>query len=66
MEESTQLSSDYMRRWESQSLAKRLYNAAPWYVQNILVSAYGLVLMRRLTSRAIPADGGTKATGRDQ
>lgn len=53
MEESTQLSSIYMHRWESQSLAKRLYNSAPWYVQNVLVSAYGLVLKRRLTSPAV-------------
>ena len=53
MEESTQLSTQTMRRWESQSLAKRLYNASPWYLQNIFVSAYGLVLMRRLTSPAI-------------
>ncbi len=53
MSEAAHLSSQAMRRWESQSLAKRLYNASPWYVQNAFVSAYGLVLMRRLTSPAV-------------
>lgn len=35
------------RRWESRSLAKTLYNASPWYIQNVLISAYGLVLHRQ-------------------
>ena len=53
MENTTQFSSYNMQRWESQSLAKWLYNASPWYLQNVFISLYGLVLMKRLTSPAV-------------
>ena len=49
----TRISSKHMWRWESQSIAKRFYNASPWYIQNVMVSAYGLILMRRMTSPAV-------------
>lgn len=35
------------RRWDSISLAKRIYNSTPWYVQSIFISAYGLILHRQ-------------------
>lgn len=44
------IASKHLPRLESQALAKRIYAACPWYVQNIFVSAYGLILMQRLTS----------------
>ena len=42
-----------MRRWESYSVARRIYDGSPWYIQNLLISGYGWVLMRRLTSPAV-------------
>jgi phenylacetate-CoA ligase len=53
MNDQPKLSSKFMRRWESQSIAKHIYNASPWYIQNIFISAYGLILMQRLTSPAV-------------
>ena len=53
MNQKPSIPSDHMRRWESQPLAKRVYNASPWYLQNIMVSAYGAILMRRLDSPAV-------------
>lgn len=50
MENQSSLHSKHMPRLESQTLAKRIYSACPWYVQNVFVSAYGLILMQRLTS----------------
>ena len=41
------------RRWEGRAWAKAIYNASPWYLQNMLVSAYGLVLHRYATSSRV-------------
>jgi len=41
------------RRLESRSLWKTLYNAAPWYIQNVMVSAYGLLLFRYATGKEV-------------
>ena len=53
MENQSSIHSKHMPRLESQTLAKRIYSACPWYVQNIFVSAYGLILMQRLTSAEV-------------
>ena len=45
--------SHVMTRFESISLAKKLYNRSPWYVQNLLISAYGFILERRVNSPAV-------------
>src|SRR3990172_3067862 len=40
-------------RLESIPLAKRLYMNSPWYLQNLLISAYGVILERRVSSSAV-------------
>jgi phenylacetate-CoA ligase len=53
MNNQIKLASELMRRWEGHSLARRIYNASPWFMQNIFVSSYGWILLRRLTSPAV-------------
>jgi phenylacetate-CoA ligase len=44
---------DGRRRFESRSFYKTLYSASPWYIQNVLISAYGLLLQRQVTGRRV-------------
>ncbi len=41
------------RKWESRPLMKAFYNAAPWYLQNLMVSSYGLLLQRHATGQEV-------------
>jgi phenylacetate-CoA ligase len=40
-------------RLESISVAKKLYNHIPWYLQDLMISAYGFILQRRVSSPAV-------------
>ncbi len=41
------------RSLESRPLMKAFYNAAPWYLQNLMVSSYGLLLQRYATGQKV-------------
>lgn len=41
------------RRPDWGALAKRLYSASPWYLQDVLISAYGLVLWKKMARQKV-------------